>query len=259
MKLALTLLIALFTFGVMIIFARLYFRNEVARSECYLQISRAMIVGLDCKGDIRLINRRGCGILGYSEQELLGMNWFEKAIPDEMRDEVYNGFRKIIAGEIEPLRRYENTVLTKSGNTRYIDWNNEIERNVIGEIVGTLSSGQDITDRKHAEGDVQRQQMNMAYVVRLSTLGEMATGLAHELNQPLTTLVSYCGTAASMVRAMTLPSRQLDDILVRAAEQAHRAADIIRHLRDFVGKDKEHQEKSRSGSGYKGRNYFYQQ
>jgi C4-dicarboxylate-specific signal transduction histidine kinase len=57
------------------------------------------------------------------------------------------------------------------------------------------------------------------------------------LNQPLAALVSYCGTAAALVNSLPSPPRQLGDILARATEQAHRAADIIRHLREFVRKE----------------------
>ncbi|MGB7930672.1 MAG: ATP-binding protein [Gammaproteobacteria bacterium] len=75
----------------------------------------------------------------------------------------------------------------------------------------------------------------MAHITRLGTMGEMATGMAHELNQPLTALVSYCETAESLVTTLPAPP-QLSEILSRATEQAHRAGDIIRHLREFVSK-----------------------
>ena len=72
--------------------------------------------------------------------------------------------------------------------------------------------------------------------MRLSTMGEMATGMAHELNQPLAALVSYCGTAHQLAEGIpSLPEGYLD-ILERASEQAHRAGGIIRHLREFVSK-----------------------
>jgi two-component system sensor kinase FixL len=236
-KLGLALLAALFTFSVMLAYARLYFRNEMARAERYLQISRAMIVGLDRDGNINLINRRGCEILGYRLEELLGRNWFETVIPEKHRDEVYANFRKIIAGEIEPLRKYENNILTKDGATRHIDWNNDVEKDPKGEITGTLSSGQDITERKRAEENLLRQQRDMAHVLRLGTMGEMATGMAHELNQPLTAIVSYCGSAATLVKKMPSPPEKLAEILTRAMEQAHRAGGIIRHLRKLVSKE----------------------
>jgi|GEM_PF-873329 len=235
-KLGFSLLAALFTFGVMLTYARLYFRNEIARAERYLQISKAMIIGLDRNGHVNLINRQGCEILGYGEQEILGKNWFETVVPEYSRDEIYTDFLRIIAGQTEPLKQYENKILTKNGATRFIDWNNEVETNKKGEIIGTLSSGQDITDRKSAEEKVLRQHRDMAHIMRLSTMGEMATGMAHELNQPLTALVSYCESAETLANTLPAPPQQLNEILSRATEQAHRAGRIIRHLREFVSK-----------------------
>ena len=65
----------------------------------------------------------------------------------------------------------------------------------------------------------------------------MASGMAHELNQLLTAIVSYCGTAASLANSLVSPPKQLCEILERAAKQAHRASDIIRYLREFVSKE----------------------
>jgi C4-dicarboxylate-specific signal transduction histidine kinase len=76
----------------------------------------------------------------------------------------------------------------------------------------------------------------MAHIIRLNTMGEMATGMAHELNQPLAALVSYCETAETLVNTLPAPPQQLSEILSRATEQAHRAGLIIRHLREFVSK-----------------------
>jgi PAS domain S-box-containing protein len=233
-KLGFALLAAVFTFAVMLIYARLYFRDQITTVQRYLQISKAMIVGLDCDGNVNLINRRGCEILGYDENELLGRNWFETVIPGNFRDDVYNNFRRIVSGEVEPLRRYENTIQTKSGAIRYIDWNNDIEKNHKGRIVGTLSSGQDITERRMAEDNTQRQQREMAHMMRLSTMGEMATAIAHELNQPLTAIVHYCEAARTLIRSAPDSPQMLDEIMANATLQAHRAGDIIRHIREFV-------------------------
>jgi two-component system, LuxR family, sensor kinase FixL len=235
-KLGFSLLAAFFTFGAMLTYARLYFRNEIARTERYLQISKAMIIGLDRNGNVSLINRQGCELLGYTEKEILGKNWFETVVPDNSRDQVYKDFQRIIAGEIKPLKQHENNILAMNGATRFIDWNNDVETNQKGEIIGTLSSGQDITDRKLAEEKALRQHREMAHIMRLSTMGEMATGMAHELNQPLTALVGYCGTAEALLNSLPAPPQQLIEILSHATEQAHRAGDIIRHLREFVSK-----------------------
>jgi two-component system sensor histidine kinase TtrS len=87
------------------------------------------------------------------------------------------------------------------------------------------------------EEELQRHHQELAHVIRLSTMGEMASGMAHELNQPLAAVVSYCGTAISLVESLPEPSQQLREILERASEQAQRASSIIRHLREFVSKE----------------------
>jgi PAS domain S-box-containing protein len=108
-----------------------------------------------------------------------------------------------------------------------------------GEIKSFLIIQHDVTDRKLAEEEAEHHQRNMAHVMRIGTMGEMATGLAHELNQPLTALVSYCGTAASLVNSLPSPPQQLGEMLELATKQAHRAGDIIRNLREFVSKESE--------------------
>ena len=209
---------------------------EKARAERYLQIARAMIIGLDRDGRVDRINQRGCELLGYIEEEILGRNWFQTVVPDKVRDEVLQQFRQIMAGEFHALSHYENEILTKNGDVLHIAWNNTIETNADGEIVGTLSSGQDITELRRVEEERARHREELAHVMRLSTMGELASGMAHELNQPLTALVSYCGTASSLLAQLPSPPSGLAELLERAAEQAHRSGDIIRHLRHFVSK-----------------------
>lgn len=135
-----------------------------ANAERYLQISETMIVGLDAKGCITLINQRGCEILGRSQDDLLGGSWFDIAIPEPERKSVYAMFQQIIAGEIAPVEHHENEIVTAGGDIRYLLWHNTLQHGPAGEIVGTLSSGLDITERKHAE-----DQLRLAGVVFKST------------------------------------------------------------------------------------------
>jgi C4-dicarboxylate-specific signal transduction histidine kinase len=94
----------------------------------------------------------------------------------------------------------------------------------------------DITELKQAESQIQRYQQELAHITRLGTMGEMASGMAHELNQPLAALASYCGTALSLLNSLPSPPQALFEMLERAEKQALRAGDIIRHLRELVSK-----------------------
>jgi C4-dicarboxylate-specific signal transduction histidine kinase len=145
---------------------------------------------------------------------------------------------KVAVGEAAEgkMVRFETQHVGRQGEPLVIDFSLKPVVNEQGETVLIIPEGRDITDRKHAEEKAQQMQQESAHVMRVSTMGEMASGMAHELNQPLTALISYCGTALQQARQMpSLPDGYLD-ILERASEQAHRAGDVIRHLRDFVSK-----------------------
>ena len=105
-----------------------------------------------------------------------------------------------------------------------------------GAVVLLIPEGHNISERKQAEENARRMQQESAHMMRVNIMGEMASGMAHELNQPLTALVSYCGTALKMVRETPTLPEGLVDILERASGQAHRAGDVIHHLREFVSK-----------------------
>jgi len=126
-------------------------RKERDRVQKYLDIAAVMMVAIDAEQRVGLINRKGCEILGYSEDEILGKNWFVNFLPERTRDQVREIFKKVLVGEIEGQEYYENPVLTKDGRERLIAWHNTILRDDKGEVIAVLSSGEDITERKEME------------------------------------------------------------------------------------------------------------
>ncbi|MBI5455109.1 MAG: PAS domain S-box protein [Deltaproteobacteria bacterium] len=115
----------------------------------YLDIAGVMVMVLDESGKIKLMNKRGCDILGYSERELAGRDWFH-FVPERMRGEVRAVYAGLVSGEAEAEGYFENPVVTRTGEERTILWHNIILRED-ERITGTLSSGEDITERKRTE------------------------------------------------------------------------------------------------------------
>ncbi|MFQ5736541.1 MAG: PAS domain S-box protein [Thermodesulfobacteriota bacterium] len=128
------------------------------RAQKYLDIAGVIILVVDREGRVLLINRKGCEVLGYTEREILGRDWFTGFIPRRMRDEVELAFKNLIAGEEEAEGYFENPVLTKSGEERTILWYNSILHED-GLITGTLSSGEDITERKRTEKSLKGSEI----------------------------------------------------------------------------------------------------
>jgi len=122
----------------------------------YLDLAGVVFLGLDRDGCVTLVNRKGCEVLAGTEADITGQNWFDTFIPEKKRQQVREVFDALISGEDEAgLPDYENEILTLSGERRVLEWHNAIERDAEGRVVGIMSSGIDITERKRAE-DVQR-------------------------------------------------------------------------------------------------------
>jgi PAS domain S-box-containing protein len=126
-------------------------RQERERAQKLLDIAAVMLVAINERGEIRLLNRKGAAILGYKEGELLGKNWFDTCLPEQIREQVREVFNQLLTGEVVPLESYENPILTRSGEERIIAWHNTLLKDGEGHVIGTLSSGEDITDRKRTE------------------------------------------------------------------------------------------------------------
>jgi len=186
------------------------------------------------------VNHTGEQFLGLTTHELLGKNDYD-FFPESQAEFFTHKDREVLISGAE-LNIPEEEIDTVALGKRWLHTRKVPILDDEGQPIYLLGISDDITETKRAEEEIQRQQREMAHVVRLSTMGEMASGIAHELNQPLTALTSYCGTAATLVKSLPSPQPQLGEILVRAEEQAHRASQIIVHLREFLSKTDDHKE-----------------
>jgi diguanylate cyclase (GGDEF)-like protein/PAS domain S-box-containing protein len=132
---------------------------ELARerdtAQLYLDIAGVMLMALDSQGRIMMINRKGAQILGEPENALLGKDWFENFIPEHQRSHVREVFNSIMSGDVLLLTQYENSIMDASGRERMMAWSNTLLRDASGAAIGTLSSADDITERKKSEERIQ--------------------------------------------------------------------------------------------------------
>jgi C4-dicarboxylate-specific signal transduction histidine kinase len=105
-----------------------------------------------------------------------------------------------------------------------------------GTIYALLGITRDVTEQKNAEEQARRHQTELARVARLSTMGEMATGIAHELNQPLSAIANFARGCIRRLHSDGMNPGELIEPLEEVCEQAERAGEILRHVRDFVRK-----------------------
>jgi two-component system sensor kinase FixL len=198
-------------------------------------IPDAMIV-IDERGIMQSFSTAAERLFGYNQAEVLGKN-VKMLMPSPYR-EAHDSY----------VNRYLQT-----GERRIIG----IGRVVVGErrdgstfpmelAVGEMKSGdqryftgfiRDLTERQKTEARLQELQSELVHISRLTAMGEMASMLAHELNQPLSAIANYMkGSRRLLENTTDERSNMMRDALDKAAQQAVRAGDIIRRLRDFVAR-----------------------
>ena len=146
-------------------------QQERDKLQKYLDVARVMFVVLDADGNIIMINRKGSEILGYEESELIGKNWFGMCVPKRIRNDVKEIFNKLMAGEIKPVEYYENAIITRKDEEKLIAWHNTVLKNDKGEIIGTIGSGEDITERREALEALRQSEQKYATLVENSNDG----------------------------------------------------------------------------------------
>ncbi len=128
--------------------------RAAAQAQRYLEVAGVILVALDRDGRVLMINRQGASLLGYDEREIVGTDWFDRFVPERLRGELRAVRDRVEAG-LPGAEYHENPVVTRTGQERLIAWHNTLLRDEAGRVVGTLSSGTDITERRDAERRLQ--------------------------------------------------------------------------------------------------------
>jgi len=126
-------------------------REERDKAQNYLDIAEVIFLVIGADEKVLLINKKGSEILGYEEKDIVGKNWFDHFLPEKIKNDGREVFREILVGKFEPFKYMENAVLNWKGEEKIIAWHNAPLRDKTGKVIGTLSSGMDITELKKKE------------------------------------------------------------------------------------------------------------
>lgn len=155
----------------------------------YLDVAAEIIISLDEKGNIKLLNESGHRILEYKPGELIGKNWFSTCLPKEEGEKVQNFFLNLKTSKTEDAFNFENEIVTKSGERKVILWHNTIFRDADGNFTGTLSSGEDITLRKRNEKLLISAKEKAQESDRLKSA--FLANMSHEIRTPMNGILGF--------------------------------------------------------------------
>jgi PAS domain S-box-containing protein len=205
-------------------------RQQLAMTQQYLDLAGVILIALNPQGDITLINAKGCAVLGWEKEALVGQNWFDTCLPHEDRARVRDAFQQLVAGVIEPVEFFENPVLTRSGEQRLIAWRNAVLTNETGHIVGILSSGEDITEHRQAREALRESTERYQSLFNRVPIGLYKTtreGQIVDANPALVDMLGYPNRESLLVTRVqdlyvNLEDRQSEQALLEQEDAIHR-------------------------------------
>ncbi|MEC4594594.1 MULTISPECIES: PAS domain-containing sensor histidine kinase [Nitrospirillum] len=211
-------------------------RNREARLASIIETIPDALIVIDGQGLIRSFSPAAQRLFGYAEAEVQGRN-VSMLMPSPYREQhdqyiaryLATGEKRIIGvGRIVSGRRRDGTVFPMELAVGAVDL--EGERLFTGFI-------HDLTEHQAVERRLQQLQAELLHVSRVSVMGQLASALAHELNQPLTAVVNYIKASLRLLeRTETVDMPLAREAMEKASAQALRAGQIIRRLRDFIAK-----------------------
>ncbi|MHA2065076.1 MAG: PAS domain S-box protein, partial [Candidatus Thorarchaeota archaeon] len=132
-------------------------RGERDRAQLYLDMAGVIFLVLDTEGKVTLLNRKGCEVLSCRSSEVLGSSWFE-FVPERERIEARAVFNRLMSGNLEEIETQERHVSTFNREERLIEWSSVVLKDDKGQIIGLISSGEDITEKRWAENALKESE-----------------------------------------------------------------------------------------------------
>ncbi|MEY4738330.1 MAG: hypothetical protein RL302_2649, partial [Pseudomonadota bacterium] len=129
--------------------------GERDRAQGYLDIVGVMLLALDVHCRIAMVNAAGAKLLGHPEDALLGLDWFDNFVPIGTRADRRQKYQALVRGELRPYGQYESEIVDAWGAVHTLSWHNAVLKDGNGKPTGTLSSAEDITQRKAAEAELR--------------------------------------------------------------------------------------------------------
>jgi PAS domain S-box-containing protein len=208
---------------------------ESSRLAAIVSSSDDAIITKTLDGKVTSWNAGATSIFGYEASEMIGQS-ITRIIPPELHDEERQILARLARGE--RLQHYETVRIARDGHRVDISLTVSPLISRSGKVVGASKIARDITATKRAEAELQQARIEFARVARVTTLGELTAAIAHEVNQPLTGLVSSGNACLRWLAGEAPDLEAARRSIERMIRDGSRAGEVIGRIRAMVTKSK---------------------
>ena len=222
-----------------LIIANRNLQQKEARLNSIVSAAVEGIISINDTGIIEYVNEAVTTLLGYDKEELIGCN-VNKIIPGPHKNRHDQYLKNYLTTGIAKIIGQIREVEAKHKNGRIVPIDISVAEFEIDHSKFFTAMLRDVSDRKHKEQKDKGHLEELAHVTRLGMMGEMASGLAHEINQPLTAITAYIQVCLSLIKNDDVEPDKLVETLEKIQQQAMLAGRIIHSMRDLVTPNKKH-------------------
>jgi PAS domain S-box-containing protein len=204
-------------------------RQKTEELDQFFNLSLELLCIANTEGYFLRLNPAWERSLGYSREELLTKRFFDFVHPDDL-DRTHKAVSALASQQ--KVVYFENRYRCKDGTYRWLEWTAAPAGNLI------YSAARDVTERLKEEAEAQKRREELAHVTRVAMMGELTTSLAHEINQPLTAILSNAEAAQRFLSQASPDISEVRQILEDIIRDDRRANDVVRKVRALVKKEK---------------------
>lgn len=190
------------------------------------------IASCDLEGRMVSVNQTLCQVLSAEEDDLVGQRYLDFAHPSSVEANE-SLLRAASEGRLKVFAR-DQRFLRRDGATLFGTLRGAVVESAAGTPRMLILQFEDRTEQQRAEEDLRLLQERLARMNRLGTMGEMAAGIAHEINQPLSAISTYARACRRALENGSFRGDQMSSTLDKISQQAHRASQVIRRVRSLV-------------------------
>lgn len=198
----------------------------------FMETVDLIAVSLDVSGDITFINDYTLSLCGWERDEVLGKNWFELFLPSDEIKLTVEAYHEALMGNGEGATpHFENRIVTKNGKLLDISWNNTVLRDIEGNIIGSASIGEDVTERNRMDRELR--DFN-------EKLKEYSHEISHDLRRPLRTAINRINLLKEDFSLLSEEERiQTLDLILVVLDTGRRLINELLSQAEAVGRDAE--------------------
>ncbi len=201
--------------------------TERKKLRTYFDIAQVILLVLDTKGNVAMINKKGCEILGYDEKDIIGKNWFENFLPQDKREQTKKILNKLLKNDSESAEYYDNVIVNSKGQTRIVAWHNAVITDDKGNITGILASGEDVTEKRKQESELLKAKEQAMESDRLKSA--FLANMSHEIRTPMNAILGF----TQLLKEPDFPEEERNEFINIIYQSGKSLLDLINDIIDI--------------------------